>query len=463
MMLHGSWICAAGEHRQMATTTQSADSANTTTTDDTPQRTPLWLFVRRPRVVIVLVASLLLVFSALLHMQVIGSSTGAYSDIYSYNLQAETVFKHLNVYTVTDRYPYPPVWIWIIALAAWFSIHLGVPFDQMAKAPATIGDYAIAIVLLLFAIRRFGWSLFALVPMALFALNPLAVLISAGHGQFDSLVIAFLLLAIYLRGEQQDRRIIWGSLAIGVAIALKGYPVLALPVFVAAAPPGSRLRTTIAAFVPLVVSTVFYCAIFGVSSRMLPNILGYQSTGDFGWGYLMAPYSADAPILALLLGVVSKVLIVLFAVIAPALLLRRHPVLALVMLFSAFYALTYTMSVQYLLWILPFLCLALPLWALVFTVVGMLCAVSFYHRIFPGALPTADPWPAMLAALNAPREVGVIALMVVSAIICIITFILASPYAQTIHAWLPHLRGRSFGYSGIDANIDADDIVESAP
>ena len=447
---------AAGERRQMAMTTPPADSINAAETPDTPQCTPSFLFAPRPRLLLVLLVGILLVLSVLLHMQVIGSTTGAWSDIHAYGIQADSVFQHQNVYTVTDRYPYPPVWIWIIALVRLASIALGIPFNQIAKAPATIGDYAIAVLLLLFAVRRVGWSLSALVPMALFALNPLAVLISAGHGQFDSLLIAFLLLAIYLRGTRQDRRIIWGALAFGVAIALKGYPVLALPTFVAAAPPGSRLKTTIVAFVPLVASVLLYCAIFGVSSQMLPNILGYQSTADFGWGYLTTPYAADAATLGLVLGIVSKVLIVLFAVIAPALLLRQRPILVLIMLFSAFYALTYTMSVQYIFWILPFLCLAIPLWALVYTIVGMLAAVSFYQRAFPHALPTAAPWPAIAASLNAPREVGVIAFIVVSATICIYTLILASPYAEAIRARLPRWRGTSLSRP----THDSDDLAD---
>ena len=429
---------------------------NATKTPDAPQRTPSFLFAPRPRLVIVVIAGALLVLSALLHMQAIGSTTGASSDIHAYGIQANSVFQRQNVYTITDRYPYPPVWIWIIALVRLASVSLGVPFDQIAKAPATIGDYAIATLLLLFAVRRFRWSLFALVPMALFALNPLAALISAGHGQFDSLVIAFLLLAIYLRGARQDRRIIWSALAFGVAIALKGYPVLALPAFVVAAPPGLRLKTTIVAFVPLLASFLLYCALFGVSSQMLPNMLGYQSTADFGWGYLMTPYGDDAAILGLFLGVISKVLIVLFAVIAPALLLRQRSILALIMLFSAFYALTYTMSVQYIFWILPFLCLAFPLWALAYTIVGMLAAIGFYQRAFPHALPTADPWPAIAATLNAPREVGVIAFIVVSAIICIYTLILSSPYAEAIRARLPRWRGKSLSRPFYDSDDLAD-------
>lgn len=400
-----------------------------------------FLLAPRSRTLILVVAGCVLIVSALLHLQAISSSTGAWSDIHAYGIQAETVFKRLNVYTVTDRYPYPPVWIWIIALARWLSVHLGIPFDQMAKEPAIIGDYAMSVLLLLFAWRRFGWCWFTLISMVLFALNPVIILISAGHGQFDSLVICFVLLAIYLLGERQNQRIVWAALALGVAIALKGYPVLALPYFVVSAPRGSRLLTLAAAFVPLAASTILYCALFGISSHMLSNILAYQSTPDFGWGFLLARSTLDTSTVGLL-SLASKALIVVFATIVPALLFRGRPIVAMIMLFSSFYALTYTMSVQYILWIVPFLCLALPLWSVVYSFAGLIAALNFYQRSGSGhgAIPTSAPWPAVTSALNMPREVGVAAIIAVSAVTYIALLALETPYAATLRARLPWQR-----------------------
>lgn len=424
-----------------------------------PDATGNFLLAPRSRAVILAVAGCVLIFSALLHLQAISSSTGVWSDIHAYGIQAETVFKGLNVYTVTDRYPYPPVWIWIIALASWLSAHLGIPFDQMAKEPAIIGDYAISVLLLLFARRRFGWCWFTLIPMALFALNPVVILISAGHGQFDSLVICFVLLAIYLRGERQNQRVVWAALALGVGIALKGYPVLALPYFVISAPRGSRLLTLAAAFVPLAASTILYCALFGVSSHMLPNILMYQSTPDFGWGFLLARYMLDAFTVGLL-SLASKALIVLFGAIVPALLFRGRPIVAMIMLFSSFYALTYMMSVQYILWIVPFLCLALPLWSVVYSFAGLIAALNFYQRSGAGngVIPTSDPWPAITSALNMPREVGVAAIIAVSAVTSIALLILATPYADALRARLSWWRDEPVARSQpdhADANTGA--------
>jgi glycosyl transferase family 87 len=395
------------------------------------------LLARSSRVILLLVAALALLLSLALHTQVVLSSSGVWSDIHAYGIQADSVFHHQNVYTVTDRYPYPPVWIWIIALARWVSVTVGMKFDIAARVPAIIGDLALALLLLRFAWRRFGACWLALVPMLLFALNPLAILISAGHGQFDALVIFFLLLAVYLWGEKQNKRIIWGALALGMAIALKGYPALALPYFVFAAPRGSRLRLIAAAFAPLVVSVLIYCALFGVSPHMLSNVLGYQSTPDLGWGFLLGKAGLANATVGTILRYVAEALILLFAVFGPALIFRGRPVVALVALFSVFYALTYTMSVQYIFWILPFLCLAFPVWSLIYTLAGLFAAVSFYLPRYPAALPTSSPWRHALALFGVSRSFGVAALIGVSALLALYAMIGASSRSPALSSRLP--------------------------
>jgi hypothetical protein len=171
----------------------------------------------------------LLGISLLLHAWLIASSPGAFFDIVSYRIQAATVFDHQNVYAVTERYPYPPVWIWIVAGLRGLATLIQVPFDALVRAPATLGDLGIGVVLYGYARDRIGAGWRALTPSALYLLNPAVLLISAAHGQFDSLVILFVLLAFYLRGPYHNRRWFSAALALGIAIALKGFPILLLP------------------------------------------------------------------------------------------------------------------------------------------------------------------------------------------------------------------------------------------
>lgn len=418
------------------TTMQATGSRNATLT-----RLPVGRFLlgRRSRAVVLTLAGVVLLASALVHLQVILTTTGARWDMRSYLIQSDAVLHHQNVYEVTRRYPYPPVWIWIVGLLRWLSITMGVRFDALIKIPATIGDFGIAVVLLLYSYRRFGWSLFTLIPMTLYALNPLALIIGAGHGQFDSLVIFFLLLAVYLRGPGQNQRIVWSALALGMAIALKGYPALALPYFIACSPRGSRLMTLIGALAPLAVSDAVYSAIFGVSTKMVTNVLGYRSTIDFGWSALELA-SRFAPLFNALEPALTTVLLgctILFVATCPALLFRGRPVAAMTMLFAGFYALTPTMSVQYLVWILPFLCLAFPGWALVFTIAGLFGIAQFYLGNYLTAIPSAGPWRDLLAPFVISHSHAVMVVIGVSACLALYTLATASSWSARIQARLP--------------------------
>lgn len=391
---------------------------------------------RRSRRALLAFAAVMLAVSALLHIQFILTTAGAPFDMASYRIQAETVFRHENIYAVTtDRYPYAPVWIWIIALVYWIAQTLHLNFEQLSKVPASLADLGIAVLLLRYSVRRFGWCWLALVPMTLYALNPVAPLIGAGQGQFDALVLLFVLLATYLRGPRQNQHLVWGALALGVAIALKGYPVLALPYFVFSAPRGARIRTGIWALVPLVFSIVFYCLLFGFSSRMLTSVVNYRGTPDFGWQHVITAW----PLPAALTSHLSQLLpaaIVLFAVVIPPLWFRDAPASAMTVLFAAFYALTFTMSVQYIVWILPFVCLAFPVWSLAYTVAALFATVTLYSIFYPHVIPTAI-WPTLFSPFHMTQRHCALALIGVSACIVVYAIGIRSALSRRLRARLP--------------------------
>lgn len=374
---------------------------------------------------------LLVVASLELHLQVIATSTGVSYDIQSYAIQAATVLHHQNVYDATTRYPYPPVWIWIVALMQALATATQLPFDAVVKLPALLGDIALMALIHRYAQRRFGPSLHALAPVALFGLNPVTLLVSAGHGQFDSLDLFFLLLAAYLRAPTPDQtpdrkhsfrqgHALWSACVLGVAVALKGYPILYAPYLVASAPKGRRAASALLVVAPLVASGVIYSLIFGYSTQMLPNILQYSSTYDAGWGFVLL--HAD-PMISLaaprLLSAIAKGTLILCAMVVPFVVARRAPAKAALLIFAIFSVTTVAMSVQYVLWILPFLCLAAPWWAIPYTAAALAAIVPFYVRVFPGALPSGAGWSALFAPFSAHRTIGVASVIAISALLLV--------------------------------------------
>lgn len=360
------------------------------------------------------VVGVVLGLSLVAHLVLILSTQGAAPDIQHYLIQAQSVFDHRNVYDVTMEYPYPPVWIWLVTFARWLSGLSGMPFYMVVKLPGTLADFGITFVLYDSARAWYGASYRAVLPSALYALNPVTLLISAGHGQFDALVILFLLLAIHAKRG--------GALALGVAIALKGFPVLFLPYILQ----WSRepRRAVVLALLPILVSMAIYSLVFGFSPHMLLNVIGYRSTADFGWLYVLlhvpgvSEFVVSHPASMLLLLAFSALLelaIIAFALVIPARWFPSQPALAVTLVFAAWFATTMTMGAQYTLWILPFLCLALPVEAVVFSLCALLGIVTFYAQpLVTGALfPLPQP---VVAALSQPslHMVGVLAIIVCS-------------------------------------------------
>lgn len=376
----------------------------------------------------------ILALSIALHLQVIATTTGASYDIQSYSIQAAALLQHQNVYDVTTRYPYPPVWIWIVALMRLLATATHLPFDAVVKLPAMLGDLALIPLLYAYARISVGPRIPALLPAILFGLNPLTLVISAGHGQFDSLTLLFVLLALYLRVAAGDdtRRNLWSAVALGVAIALKGYPVLFAPYLILTMAPRYWLRGAVAVLAPLVGSLALYTLLFGYSAHMLPLILGYQSTYDVGWGYLLLRFDPTlAPTTLAQLATFAKVFLIAFAAVVPTLFFRKAPAAAVTLIFAAFLATTVGMSMQYTLWILPFLCLVAPWWVVPYTLAALGAVAPLYTRDFPGALPTGAIWRALLEPLSAHRVIGVMSLIFVAALLdC---FLLADAAKRASH------------------------------
>ncbi len=320
---------------------------------------------------------ILLLLALALRLVVVALTNGAGFDIVSYGIQAQSVLAHHNIYTFTDRYPYPPVWVWIVGLLKWVANTTGLSFGRLARFPGIVGD--VGIVALLQRCKGNRAALF-------YAMNPVSILITAGHGQFDGLVMALVVAAWALWDTQQQRHHnAWAALALGGAIALKGYPVLLLPALLMGAGSYKRRAVLIAlAFAPLLLAMLVYSAFFGFEPAMLTHVLGYQSPAILGWGLYIDKLF---PQLALLLGWPARVAVLLLPVLL-ALWKPRWP-LAFHWLatFLGFYVLAPGISPQYLLWVLPLLALVDLKRGLFYTAFATPTLIFVYLADFPSAVP----------------------------------------------------------------------------
>ena len=120
-------------------------------------------------------------------------------DTQSFLIAVQSVVTGQNIYVATDRYNYSPLWSFV-ATGVW---NIAKPdpgtFVFLLGVLQIAADVASTFLLLGIARRRLGLPEEESRRRALlFFSNPISVLISCSHGQFDGLSILFLLAALFL-------------------------------------------------------------------------------------------------------------------------------------------------------------------------------------------------------------------------------------------------------------------------
>lgn len=203
-------------------------------------------------------------------------SYGASFDLESYGLVARHLLSGGSLYgdaALAGRYPYPPLPALMFTALFALGQAAGLPEHVVFKLPALLGDICLVLLAGRLAARlgRTEWR----VALAC-ALNPVIILISAGHGQFDSLVLAFVLAAVYLlEFSSQPWAERAAGLSLGLAVALKGWPLFLLPFFVGRLPDvRERIKFSLAAVAPLALVCLPWLPFQG--GAMLRTVLGYH-------------------------------------------------------------------------------------------------------------------------------------------------------------------------------------------
>ena len=143
--------------------------------------------------------------------------TGNY-DIVSWYLNRDILEYGKNIYAITSRYNYTPIWFSIIYFLGIVSLLFPqFPFMFVIRSFLSIVDLITAWVLFKIAKRI---NLSPVKAVALFFLNPISIIITGYHGQFENLSVLFLLLAIYfcLRNDKKVKTFVWFFLTMGLLI-----------------------------------------------------------------------------------------------------------------------------------------------------------------------------------------------------------------------------------------------------
>ena len=273
----------------------------------------------------------------------------------------------------------------------------GISFPLLLRLPGILADCIV--VLLLTRLRKRlqlpTWSLVAL------ALNPVSLMVSGFHGNTDSLMVLFLVLAAWMALRRAP---IWCGVLLALSCQVKIVPLLLVPVFACFwLARGKTLRFTVPFALTSIVASLQ--ALVWFPMLLLTNVLAYGSAwGCWGITYLLRltghpEFSVvrhyDLPTAEVVVMTSLKVvLIVSVAIIA----WRRRRLGAsdlfrsLALAWIVFFAFAPGIAPQYMVWLLPFVLVLSPTLA-----ACLLASSSVFLFVFYQTTADGFPWYLALA------------------------------------------------------------------
>ena len=285
-------------------------------------------------------------------------------------------------------YPYPPAWMWIEAGAVWLSQFFHLPFAVVIKIPLIFSDAVIAVLVYVLSLKQsktFYKGLF-------YALNPVAILITGFHGQFDTLPVCMILLAIFYFKRKQLKR---SGLFLGLGIAIKSFPILLLPLFLIYLKKSKeKITYAFLSLLPILLLLTPYVVLNFY--EVYKSLLSYSGWTDHGWiGIYRAFYWLIHNSIYIPIPYVEGLLQlskIIFLCLYTFFLLRfswskKQSLLnATVFIFILFYFIYGGISSQYLVWILPFIILLNTNLALFYSFFATLALLGYYSFFLPRLL-----------------------------------------------------------------------------
>jgi hypothetical protein len=346
------------------------------------------------------------------------------ADVLRYQKAARHVLDvSWNPYLAPRLYPYPPLWIWLEAGSEWLARATGLSFAVLVKLPVLMADLGIVLVLARWSHAR--WAPDERVAQRaawLFALHPVSILVTSFHGQFDSVMLLFVLLALRFHDAG---RFDASALSLSAAIATKSFPVLLLPFFIVSGAPSRALRFVLVATVPVALLLLPYA--IADSGALARELIGYAGVADFGWigawrglrwmgtGALARSEAAHWPTS---IAAAKYLFLAAYAAGLWAFSTRRVRwtlTQATLGLFLAFLTLYGAISAQYLLWPVVVGALLPTLWFALYSAAATLALVGFYLFLAPGVLTAGGPGPLGPHAAGVLWACGAAAVLAASA------------------------------------------------
>ncbi len=206
--------------------------------------------------------------------RLLAATRGHNYDIDSCQIVAGIVDHGGNVYASTGRYNYGPIWFNILHFLDLLAWHNQTVFRYLISAFLSLVDVGIFYVL---------WRKFGKLAATFFFLNPVSVIITGYHSQFDNLAILLGLMAALLLGDEFDkpisRRKFFGLVVLGISISTK-HILFAFPFWLAVKQRGT-LPKLVVLLAPILIFAFGFVPYWpGSGHGIIQNVFLYRSLGN---------------------------------------------------------------------------------------------------------------------------------------------------------------------------------------
>ncbi len=300
-------------------------------------------------------------------------------DLSSYKIIGALILNHINIYPyyANLHHPYLPFFLYIEALALYLQKFI----NPILFLKIIFAIFDIGILLVLYYLSG-GKKQVA----ALYAFNPISILVVCVHGQFDTIPLFFFILSIFLLRAKKD---FLAVLFYSFSILTKTWPILFFAPFL------KKIRKKwLFLFVSIfpIIFVILYIYLFELNIRGVRNMFwtfrSYYGVLGWGIGKILVAFKMRMDAISTKL-VID--LILLTYVIISLLYKERRVIKGFLITILLFFIMSPTYGLQWLLWPLPFLLLIKPkFWEMYVLLVTICLTTAFYGEIYKISITIAN-------------------------------------------------------------------------